>query len=124
MSLHGCSEDACAMTVHNLLPGEIQFFHSHFTPRSHLSQNQWLLEYFNANCSRHRKSDRLHNYIICGKPVCKTLWLTVISLNPKRYNRIHARFLEGMVVIETDHERKLTLKSNEAIAWMGNYFER
>ena len=45
MSLHGFSEDACAVKVHNLLRGEIQFFHSHFTSRSHLSQNHWLLEY-------------------------------------------------------------------------------
>lgn len=59
---------------HNLQPVDIQFFHIHFNSRCH---NQWLLEYFNANCSRHSQSER-HSYVICGKPVCQKVWLLVL----------------------------------------------
>ena len=120
LSLNGCSTN-CATSIHNLQPGEIQFFRRHFTSRSHNSQNQWLLEYFNSNCSR---NEITHNYIICGKPVCQTVWLSVLGLSTARYYRIHAMYMEGKVMVETAHHRKLSLKSNKAIAWMGTYFER
>ena len=120
MFLHGCSE-SCATKIHNLLPGEVQFFHSHFNSRSHLSQNQWLLEYFNSNCSRLSSH---HSYNICGKPVCQKLWLSILNLSPTRYYRIHSLFIEGKVMLDVSHSRKISLKSNEAVAWMSNYFER
>ena len=68
-----------ATKIHNLLPGEVQFFHSHFNSRSHQSQNQWLLEYLNSNCSRLSSH---HSYHICGKPVCQKLWLSILNLSP------------------------------------------
>lgn len=122
LSLNGCSP-SCASCVHNLQPGDIQFFHIHFNSCCHSSQNQWLLEYFNANCSRHSQRD-LHNYIICGKPVCQKVWLSVLGLSSTRYYRIHSLYMEGKVMMESPHHRNISLKSNEAVGWMGNYFER
>ena len=120
MSFHGCSE-SCTTKIHNLLPGEVQFFNSHFNSRSHQCQNQWLLEFLNSNCSRFGSH---HNYHICDKPVCKKLWLAALSLSPSRYYRIHAQFIEGKIMLDVSHSRKMSLKSNEAVAWMSNYFER
>ena len=122
LSLDGCNP-SCTTHVHNLQPGEIQFFHTHFASRCHSSQNQWLLEYFNSNCSRDSHS-KAHSYIICGKPVCQKVWLSVLGLSLTRYYRIHSLYMEGKVMVETPHHRNMAQKSSEAVAWMGNYFEK
>ena len=123
MRMQCCSAE-CASIQHSLLPGEIVFFNSNFNSRSHISQNQWMLDYLNSNCSRLSESPSFY-FIICGKPVCQQLWLSTLNVSPARFYRIRSLFLEGKVHLEMSKEKgKLTVKSHEAVAWMGNYFER
>ena len=124
VKLHGCSAE-CATTVHHLSIGEISFFHRNFSLRSLQGQNQWLLEYFNANCSRDH-SEATYMYVVCGKQVCKKLWLSILNVSNARYYRVRASYLEGKVTLEDSHQlvKKQSHKSYEAVAWMGNYFDR
>lgn len=123
MRMQCCSAES-ASSVHNLLPGEIGFFNANFNSRSHHSQNQWMLEYLNSNCSRHSESPSF-SFIVCGKPVCQQLWLSVLNVSQARFYRIRSLYLEGKVCLEmSQQKRKMSVKSNEAVAWMGNYFDR
>ena len=118
-----CSADPASI-AHSLLPGEIGFANANFNSRSHNSQNQWMLEYLNSNCSRHGDSPSFH-FVICGKSVCQQLWLLTLNVSQARFYRIRSLYLEGKVCLEmSQQKKKLSVKSNEAIAWMGNYFDR
>ena len=124
LNFNGCS-DECATAIHHLSIGEISFFHRNFSLRSVQGQNQWLLEYFNANCSRHH-SEATYTYVVCGKQVCKKLWLSILNMSQARYYRVRTAYLEGKVTLEDSHQqvKKQSHKSYEAVAWMGNYFDR
>ena len=122
LRLKGCAAE-CATKIHQLAPGEIAFFHSNFSLRSQQGQNEWLLEYLNSNCSRHT-ADPKFTYIVCGRAVCRTVWLAVLGVSQARFYRMRALYLEGKVTIEHASTKKMSLKSNEAVAWMKNYFDR
>ena len=126
LSFNGCS-DECATSIHHLSAGEVSFFHRNFSLRSVQGQNQWLLEYFNANCSRHH-SEATYTFVVCGKQVCKKLWLTILNVSQARYYRVRSAYLKGKVSLEDSHMhqqiKKQSHKSYEAVAWMGNYFDR
>jgi hypothetical protein len=122
IGLKGCAEE-CAMTVHQLPPGDIAFLHSNFSVRSQHAQNQWLLEYLNSNCSR-QSNDPKFTFVVCGRTVCRAVWLAVLGVSQARFYRVRALYLEGKVTLDHDHAKKLSLKSNEAVAWMKNYFDR
>ena len=122
LKLKGCAEE-CATTLHQLAPGEIVFFHSNFSLRSQHGQNQWLLEYLNSNCSRH-SADPVFTFVVCGRSVCRKVWLAVLGVSQARFYRIRAMYLEGKVTLDSVSTKKLSLKSNEAVAWMKNYFDR
>ena len=121
-----CCSAEPASIKHSLLPGEIGFFNANhsFNSRSHNSQNQWILEYLNSNCSRHGESPSF-NFVICGKSVCQQLWLLILNVSQARFYRVRSLYLEGKVCLEmSQQKKKMSVKSNEAIAWMGNYFDR
>ena len=123
ISINGCSPE-CAVQVHSLLPGEIVFFHNNFNSRLHSSQNQWILEFLTSNCSRCSDTPTF-NFMVCGKKVCRKLWMSVLGVSQARFYRIRSLYLEGKVTVEIYYNRrKMSVKSNEAVAWMGNYFDR
>ena len=120
--LKGCAEE-CATRVHQLPPGDIAFLHRNFSVRSQHAQNQWLLEYLNSNCSRQSSKPKF-TFVVCGRMVCRVVWLAVLGVSQARFYRVRALYLEGKVTLDHDHTKKLRIKSNEAVAWMKNYFDR
>ena len=119
-----CCSTEQAQQAHLITPGEIGFFHKNFNSRSHLSQNQWIIDYMNSNCSRHCDVPSF-NFIVCGKPVCQKLWLSILNVSLSRFYRLRSLYLDGKVCLEVSQlKRSVSVKSNEAIAWMGNYFDR
>lgn len=64
--------------------------------------------------------------MVCGKQVCKKLWLSILNISQARYYRVRVAYLEGKVTLEDSHRqvKKQSHKSYEAVAWMGNYFDR
>ena len=98
LRLKGCTEE-CATKIHHISPGEIAFFHSNLLLRSQQGQNEWLLEYLNSNCSRHT-ADPKFTYVICGRAVCRTVWLAVLGVSQARFYRMRALYLEGKVTTE------------------------
>ena len=83
----------------------------------------WLLEYLNSNCSRYGAEPNFH-YSICGKKVCRDIWLATLGVSTARFYRIRSLFLDGKTSIEHSMQKRgLSLKSNEAVAWMEHYFE-
>ena len=122
MRFKGCAEE-CAVRVHQLPPGDIAFLHNNFSVRSQHEQNRWLLEYFNSNCSK-QGDDPKFTFVVCGREVCRGVWLAVLGVSQARFYRLRALFLEGKVTLDHDNGRRLSLKSNEAVGWMTNYFDR
>ena len=82
------------------------------------------MEVLNSNCSRYGPEPVFH-YAICGKEVCRDLWLATLGISIARFYRVRSLFLEGKTSIDqSGQKRGLSLKSNEAVAWMEHYFER
>ena len=123
LNMECCSSEP-AYQAHGLTPGEVGFFHSNFSCRSNTGQNQWILEYMNSNCSRLGEVPSFR-FVVCGKIVCQKLWLSILNVSHSRFYRVRSLYLDGMVCLETSQLKStLSLKSHEAVAWLGNYFER
>ena len=121
-NVKGCSELPCAAAVHQLTPGDVLFYHEHFSKRDHLQQKQWVLEFMSSNCSR---QERVFSFIVCGKTVCLDVWLRVLGISSTKFSKIKADFLKGKVSVQKPTPtRKPKLSTCQAVAWMGNYFER
>ena len=118
----GCSERPCANAVHQLTPGDVVFYHDNYSKRSQLQQRQWLFEFLSSNCSR---AENVFNFVVCGKSVCQDIWLQVLGITSSKFSKIKSEFLRGKVSTEKSAPlRKPKLSTCEAVAWMGNYFER
>lgn len=80
------------------------FFHTNFSLRSIQGQNQWLLEYFNANCSQHQ-CETTYTYVVCEKSVCKKLWLSILNVSQARYYRVCTAYLGGKVTLKDSRQQ-------------------
>lgn len=120
--VNGCSEVPCAVAVHQLTPGDVLFYHENYSTRDQLQQRQWLFEFLSSNCCR---AEKTVNFVVCGKSVCQDIWLKVLGIAPLKFSKVKSKFLRGKVSSEKPNpSRKPKLSTCEAIAWMGNYFER
>ena len=82
-----------------------------------------MLDYLLINGSN-TNSKVVVTYTACGKTICRALWLEILGVSQNRFRRICNQFMAGIVMLETIHPRLLSLRSNEAIAWMKDYFDR
>ena len=56
--------------------------------------------------------------------MCQQFWLLILNVSQARFYRVQSLYLEGKVCLEMSQQKKMSLKSSEAIAWMGNYIDR
>lgn len=117
-----CCEPECAVRVYHLMPGDISYAHHNIASQSPHAQIQWLLDNLNSNCSHHGSRIPAFNFMICGKTVCKQLWLKILHLSAAKFNRLRLMYLDGKVTIDPHFSCKKSIKSNEAVGWMKSYF--
>lgn len=89
-----------------------------FTSRKQSEQNQFLLDAFQLS-----NGDSLH--VVAGKQVCTNGFIRALGISRKRYRRIHKQFANGSLrCLRKPPRRTVTEKTSQAVAWMGNYFEK
>ena len=118
--MNGCGA-ACATTKHMLSPVDILRYNGHFSELSSISKKQWLLDYFIMNSST--EGDELETpYLICGKPVCLSLWVATLNISLSHFYHMRSLFRQGHVSIVIQVQRSPLLRTKEAIAWMEGFF--
>lgn len=120
VNMNGCGEK-CAVAKHYLSPTDILRYHGHFTGLSSVAKKQWLLDYFIMTSSGEAEH-MATPLLICGKSVCLPLWLATLGISQSHYFRVRSLFLQGHKQILSHVQRTPTLRTNEAMAWMDNFF--
>ena len=118
MKINGCGTPSCATKIHYLLESDVLTFHKHFERLSNFSRRKWLLDYFISH-----SSDKETLFLVCGKVVCQKLWIATLGIGLTTFYSVRKMFAEGTVsLFSSSGSRSPLLKTNEALAWMDNYF--
>ena len=126
MELNGCNPQ-CAKNVHDLHEHDILIAHAMFTSKPQGEQRSWILEYFATHCPYApdgKKDIKNLRYILCGRIVCRALWLAVLAIGTSRFYDIRKEFITVGSSYQEKKGRSLSPKSMKCIEWMRSYFER
>ena len=63
-------------------------------------------------------------FVVSRKRVCLSAWIAVLSISSSRFYEIRKEFEDGKTEPTPKRSRSMSVKSQQAIAWMSNYFER
>lgn len=126
METYGCQEN-CIGAVHGLTEYDILLAHSSFASKTTVEQRRWIFDYLATHCPNDdngRKDVRNITFLVCAKTVCLTAWLAVLSISSSRFYEIRKEFVNGQTEPTPKRPRSMSVKSQQAIAWMSSYFER
>jgi hypothetical protein len=90
-------------------------------------QRRWMYEYFSNHCPNDDEGvcEPLGlQFVLCGKNVCKAVWLATLAISTSRYYEQRSLFIESPGPPEKKKMRTLSSKSVAAISWMTSYFDR
>ena len=119
--MKGCSNE-CATKVHHLNETDIFVAHQRFSHLGNFQQRQWVLDYLHTNTCKETNGTI---FVISGKAVCLSVWLSVLGLKKSRYYDVCKEFLRGVLFFE--HLSGTTMhrpKFYKAIAWMQHCFNQ
>ena len=123
--MDGCAPNCC-ISVHNVNVMDILTYHSYFEQLSKEAKQKWLNQYFNNHSSTavaNGQQESEISYFVSGKSVCRNVWVSSLGISTSTFYNARKRFLSGSVSIVREMQRSPQLKTNEAIAWMQNYFD-
>ena len=126
MNVHGCKEN-CIRTVHGLSEHDVLIAHSSFTSKTVVEQRRRIFEYLAIHCpndSDGQKDVKSIAFVVSGKRVCLSAWIAVLSISSSRFYEIRKEFEDGQTEPTPKRSRSMSVKSQQAIAWMSSYFER
>lgn len=119
MHVNGCGED-CAVTKHHLDIADTLRYHEHFDSHTQTAKKQWVLDYLVMNSSGEGEQHTIH-FLVCGKPVCLTVWLATLGVSQSYFYGVRSLFLRGHKQLISQVYRNPTEKTSEAMAWMHNF---
>lgn len=117
LKINGCGTSQCATNVHYLLPLDILTFNKHFERLSKFPRRKWLLDYLISHSSNQDTT-----FLVSGKVVCQKLWIATLGISQATFYSIRKMFIQGVVSVFSSGVRSPLLRTNEALAWMENYF--
>ena len=120
--MNGCAVKCC-INVHKVNALDILSYHSYFEQLSREARQKWLIQYFNNQSSKNGLGEVEINYYICGKEVCQPVWISTLGISVSTFYNARKKFLSGSLVVVHDTQRSPRLRTNQAIAWMKNYFD-
>ena len=116
-NMTGCLTQ-CARKGHNISPLEILSYHHYFSQLPKYAKLQWIVDYINTH-STHAMDV---TFMISGKIVCQSLWMSTLGICTSLYFKAKNKASNGCIHVFKDIHRKPLERSNQAVAWMHNYF--
>lgn len=126
METYGCQEN-CISTVHGQTEYDVLLAHSGFASKTTVEQRRWIFDYLATHCPNDdsgRKDVKNTTFLVCAKSVCLTAWLAVLSISSSRFYEIRKEFVNGQTEPTPKRPRSMSVKSQQAIAWMSSYFKQ
>ena len=126
MNADGCNQN-CTRTVHGLSEYDVLMAHSSFASKTVVEQRKWIFDYLATHCpndSGGQKDVKNITFVVSGKRVCLSAWMAVLSISSSRFYDIRKEFVDGQAEPTPKRSRSMSVKSQQAIAWMSSYFER
>ena len=63
------------------------------------------------------------SFFVCGKQVCHPIWISTLGNSSSNFYTVRKKFINGSLTILKETHCKPSQKTNEAVAWMTNYFD-
>ena len=120
--MDGCASHCCQY-IHHVSVIDILSYHNYFQQLNKEGKQRWLLEYFNTHSFILNSSQMEVSFFVCGKQVCQPIWISTLGISSSNFYTIRKKFINGSLTIVKEAHRKPSQKTNEAVAWMTNYFD-